>query len=282
MKTLVNNFKIFISSVAFLSTGMVYAQQSGISNLRSNSKSGLNVYETPKSDVGFDGLKFGVGGDFALQFQSLSQSNDGETLIPLQGNFNLPSANLNMDVQIDDGVRLFIRTYLSSRHHTEAYVKGGYLQMDKLDFIKEGFMSKFMEKATIKMGMDEINYGDAHFHRSDNAATIYNPFVGNYIMDAFTADPFMEVLYRTDGMIGLLGFSNGRLNQSPKPGDNGYVIYGKLGYDNYATDDVRFRITGSFYKSSPKSTRDYLYGGDRAGSRYYNIFEEQGSPIEFI
>ena len=40
----------------------------------------------------------------------------------------------------------------------------------------------------------EINYGDAHFRRSDNGNAIYNPFVGNYIMDAFTTEIGGEVV----------------------------------------------------------------------------------------
>ncbi|MEQ6119768.1 hypothetical protein [Reichenbachiella sp. MALMAid0571] len=286
MKSVLNSFKIIISALAVLLTGMVYAQQPEIANYRYNDQRGVNVFEAPKSDVEFDQLRVRFGGDFALQFQGLHQSNDGvgDDLVDLQRNFTLPSANLNFDVQLAQGVRMFLRTYLSSRHHTEAYVKGGYLQMDNLDFIKEGFLSGLMEKTTIKAGMDEINYGDAHFRRSDNANTIYNPFVGNYIMDAFTTEPFMEVLVRNNGLIALLGVSNGRLNQSPLPGDNGFVLYGKLGYDNYATDEVRFRITGSFYNSSSKSTRDYLYGGDRAGARYYNVLEgvNDSSPSDFL
>ena len=275
MKSVLNSFKIIISALAVLLTGMVYAQQPEIGNYRSNDKLGINVFEAPKTDVEFTGLKLRVGGDFALQFQGLSHSNDGvgDPLGRLQSNFNLPAANLNFDVQLSKGIRMFLRTYLSSKHHTEAYVRGGYLQMDNLDFISEGFLSGFMEKATIRMGMDEINYGDAHFRRTDNASAIFNPFVGNYIMDAFTTEPFMEVLYRSNGFIGLIGFTNGRLNQSPTPGDNGYVTFGKVGYDNYATDEVRFRITGSFYKSTSNGTRDYIYGGDRAGSRYYKVME---------
>jgi len=275
MKTIINKFTILMSLMAFFSSGMIYAQQSEIGNSRYNDKRGINVFEAPKTDVTFDALKFRVGGDFTLQFQGLNQFNDGvgDNLVAIQNNFSLPTANLNFDVQLADGVRMYLRTYLSSRNHADSYVRGGYLQMDKLDFIKEGFLSGFMEKATLRMGMDEINYGDAHFRRSDNANSIYNPFVGNYIMDAFSTEPFVEVLYRTNGFIGLIGFTNGRLNQSPTPGDNGFVMFGKLGYDNYATDDVRFRITGSFYKSSSKSTRDYLYGGDRAGAKYYNIME---------
>jgi len=275
MKTLIIRFSVLISWMTFMLSGMMYAQQPEIGNYRSNDKLGVNVFEAPKTDVEFTGLKLRVGGDFALQFQGLSHSNDGagDPLGKVQSNFNLPAANLNFDVQLSKGIRMFLRTYLSSRHHTEAYVRGGYLQMDNLDFINDGFLSGFMEKATIRMGMDEINYGDAHFRRTDNASAIFNPFVGNYIMDAFTTEPFIEVLYRSNGFIGLIGFTNGRLNQSPKPGDNGYVTFGKVGYDNYATDEVRFRITGSFYTSTSNGTRDYLYGGDRAGARYYAIME---------
>ena len=116
-----------------------------------------------------------------------------------------------------DGVRMHLRTYLSSRHHPEPYVKGGYFQIDKLDFISEGFMEDFMKHATIKIGHMENNYGDAHFRRSDNAQAIFNPFVGNLIMDSFTTEVGAELYYQCDsGFLGMVGFSNGKLNQNVK------------------------------------------------------------------
>lgn len=239
-------------------------------------RAGLNVFETSKEDtVEYKEMRVRVGGDFAIIFQGLSQENDlvGDTLVELSSNFTLPTANLNLDVQIADGVRMHLRTYLSSRHHNEAWVKGGYFQMDKLDFIRPGFLSGIMEVTTFRFGMDEINYGDTHFRRSDNARSIYNPFVGNYIMDAFTTEPFGEITVQKSGWLGVLGISNGRLNQSPLEGDDGVVVFGKLGYDKQLNDDLRFRLTGSFYSSGDKSTRDYLYNGDRAGARYYNALE---------
>lgn len=239
-------------------------------------KAGVNVFETSKVDtVEYQEMRVRVGGDFAILFQGLSQDNNlvGDTLVDLASNFALPTANFNIDVQIADGVRMHLRTYLSSRHHQEAWVKGGYFQMDKLDFIKPGFLSGLMEYTTLRFGMDEINYGDAHFRRSDNARSMYNPFVGNYIMDAFTTEPFGEITIQKSGWIGVLGVSNGRLNQSPLAGDDGMVIFGKLGYDKQLNEDLRVRLTGSFYNSGDKSTRDYLYNGDRAGARYYNVLE---------
>ncbi len=280
-------YKSLAVALMMLATTIVAAQQPSIQYFRYNDKRGLNVFETSKTDtVEFSGVRVRIGGDFAMQFQGLSQENDlvGDTLVELANNFSLPTANLNFDVQLADGLRMHLRTWLSSRHHPEAWVKGGYLQMDRLDWISPGFLSGFMDVATLRFGMDEINYGDAHFRRSDNARVIFNPFVGNYIMDAFTTEPHAQVTINTSGFLGVLGVSNGRLNQNPVAGDDGVAIYGKLGYDNQVSDNLRVRLTGSFYSSTSSGTRDYLYNGDRAGSRYYSVLEgiNDARPSDFL
>ena len=53
------------------------------------------------------------------------------------------------------------------------------------------------DRRRVRVGHMEINYGDAHFRRSDNGNAIYNPFVGNYIMDAFTTEIGGEVYLKT-------------------------------------------------------------------------------------
>ena len=246
-------------------------------------------FEDQKSDLPvFEKLKVNVGGDFAIQLQGLSHSNTNDTidLYDLVTNINLPTANLNLNVLLADGVKLHLRTYLSSRHHNEAWVKGGHIQLDKLDFISDGFLSGLMGVTTLKFGLDEINYGDAHFRRTDNAYAINNPFVGNYIMDAFTTEAFGEVLVQASGFIGMIGISNGKLNQNVTVTtrynyDNALSIYGKLGYDNQFNDDFRARITGSFYINNGTSTGTYLYSGDRSGSRYYSVMVIDGAADNF-
>ena len=57
---------------------------------------------------------------------------------------------------------MHLRTYLSARHHNEAWVKGGYIQIDNLDFISKGLLEGLMNNVRVKVGMDEINYGDSH------------------------------------------------------------------------------------------------------------------------
>lgn len=145
-----------------------------------------------------------------------------------------------------DGVNLHLRTYLSSRHHPEPYVKGGYIQIDKLDFISKGFMAETMKNLTIKIGHMENNYGDAHFRRSDNALAIYNPFVGNYIMDAFTTEVGAEVYYQRSGWLAMLGATNGKLNQTTiAPGVTSPSVIAKIGYDKQLNNDLRIYIQHS-------------------------------------
>lgn len=273
MKTFIK-FSLVVAALG-LSTG-IQAQNRDLDNFRQPDKRGINVFESPKDTVStFDGVKVRVGGASTLQYQALDHENatGAEALIPIGNNFNLATANLDLDVALAKGVRMHLRTYLSSRHHPEPYVKGGYFQIDNLDFIKEGLLAETMKYVTINIGHMENNYGDAHFRRSDNAQAIYNPFVGNYIMDAFTTEVGAEVYFRKNGFISMIGATNGKLNQGANaPSATSPSVMAKLGYDKQLNSDLRFRITGSIYNSA-HSARTYLYGGDRAGSRYYFVME---------
>lgn len=277
--TINNMKKIYNSTIlsvfVFFSAANVLAQQPSLQFYRQNNKDGQNVYEVSKTDtVLFTGLKVRVGGDFAMQFQSLNQSNDLENLVELGSNFNLPTANLNLDVQLLDGVNMHLRTYLSSRHHNDTWIKGGHLQIDKLNFIKPGFMEGLMKYSRITIGLDEFNYGDAHFRRTDNARAIFNPFVGNFIMDAFVTEAFGEISVFANGFLGVIGLTNGKMNQSvvvDETSNNKPSLYGKLGYDKQLSKDLRIRLSGSFYINNGTTTGLLLYGGDRGGGRYYNV-----------
>lgn len=263
----------------FMMAGSAFAQQFDreMQYFTYPDQRGLNQFEAPfETDVEFDGVNVRIGGANALQFQGLTQENAANSLAELESNFNLATSNLDLDVALADGLRMHLRTYLSSQHHPEAYVKGGYMQVDKLDFISEGFASGLMDNLRIKVGHMELNYGDAHFRRTDNASAIHNPFVGNYIMDSFTTEVAGEIYYYTDsGIFGMVGLSNGKLNQSTveTDPDASATFYTKLGYDSQINEELRFRLTGSLL-TSPESIYQYLYSGDRAGSRYYNVMDD--------
>lgn len=274
MKTFIK-FSLVVAALG-LSTG-IQAQNRDLDNYRQPDKRGINVFESPKDTAStFDGVKVRIGGASTLQYQAIDHENatGAPALVPITNNFNLATANLDLDVALAKGLRMHLRTYLSSRHHPEPYVKGGYFQIDNLDFIKEGLASDLMKNVTIMFGHMEINYGDAHFRRSDNAQALYNPFVGNYLMDSFTTEVGAEVYYRKGGFLAMLGATNTKLNQDVKDdvvnGNASPSIVAKLGYDKQINSDLRVRFTGSLYNTA-WATRTYLYAGDRAGARYYFV-----------
>ena len=283
MKTITRYFSLVL--MILLTVPAIAQSQRDLDNYRNPDLRGIHQFEAPKDTLStFDGVHVRIGGASTIQFQALDHTNtnptvivDGEPtkpfeLIEIGYNFNLATANLDLDVALYDGVRMHLRTYLSSQHHTETYVKGGYLQIDKLDFISEGFAEGLMKNLRIKLGHMEVNYGDAHFRRTDNAMALHNPFVGNYLMDSFTTEVGAEVYYFSNGWLGMLGVTNGKLNQSVEnPDTTSPSFVAKVGYDDYVTEDLRFRLTGSIYHTAQTSSA-YLYSGDRAGSRYYDVF----------
>lgn len=252
--------RIIVMLGVFFTTSMMVAQ--------------VNQFEKPKNNTEFNKVDVKIGGAFALQYQALDHENNAASLINIGNNFNLATADLDINAHLGDGLTLHLRTYLSSRHHRETWVKGGYLQIDKLSFISPDFGKEFMENVTFKIGHMEINYGDQHFRRTDNAHALNNAFVGNSILDAFTTEVGMEMLYRKNAYLMMLGITNGKLNQGPtNPGATSPSLVGKFGFDKQVNDDLRTRFTGSFYHTA-HSARTYLYAGDRTGSRYYGVIEE--------
>ena len=283
MKSILFRQVLFVT-IILLIAGEVIAQTHIVPYGRPNSRDGLNMFEIPKQDTSyFPGLSVRVGGDFAVQLQGLDQSNNGDSLLELGTDFNLPTANLNLQASIVDGITLDVRTYLSSKHHEETWVKGGHIKIDKLDFISPGFLSDVMEVTSIEFGLDEFNYGDAHFRRSDNARVIFNPFVGNYIMDAFTTEVYAQFTVMPGNFIGVLGMTNGKVDQSVITGDsidNAPCFFGKIGIDTRDNNELRLRLTGSWYLD-PGVHTGTMYGGDRAGTRYYKVLLTHESENPF-
>ena len=294
MKKVTRNLSLVLMAVCALSISSLFAQQSIIDNWRSYGQQGVNVFEDPQTaTTEYNGPRVRVGGAFTQQLQALSHSydlvdadNDGvfeNELYDLKTGFNLATANLNIDAQLGPGVRLNLITYLSSRHHPEAWVKG-VIQFDELPFLKSSLVDRIMDKVRIRVGHMEINYGDAHCRRSDNGNTIYNPIVGNYIADAFNTEIGGEIYYFNKGFIAMASLTGGELSgnvTSAPPGPEGEEgsrapsIIGKLGYDKQVNDDLRVRVTGSIYTTA-SSAVNHLYSGDRSGSRYYLVMAPPG------
>jgi hypothetical protein len=259
-----------------------------IQHLRPLDQRGLNVFESPKLDsVPYTGFKLGWGAAFTQQFQGLRHSNaaapkldagggNQNQLITIGNGFNNAVANLYLNAQVAKGIRLAVTTYASSRHHQETWIKDGYALIDESPIDNE-LLNLAMLFTTVKVGHFEVNYGDAHFRRSDNGQAMYNPFVGNYILDAFTTEVGGELYLRAGPWLAMGGITGGEIRgQVTAPGKRSASLLGKAGFDKQVASNLRVRLTGSVYANG-QSASNTLFTGDRAGSRYYDVLENTAS-----
>lgn len=254
-----------------------------LQNFRPLDQRGINMFEAPKDDtLPYTGFKLSWGAAFTQQFQSLDHSTkagsrlvngvEQNELMDIGAGFNNANANLYLGAQLAPGIRVALTSYLSARHHNETWVKDGYLLIDKspIEFLPLQVLMSFV---TVKVGHFEINYGDAHFRRSDNGNAIYNPFVGNLILDAFTTEIGGEVYLRAASFMAMGSITGGEIRGNvTNPDKRSMAFISKLGFDRQVTEDLRVRLTGSTFQQA-KAISNTLYAGDRAGSRYYWVVE---------
>ena len=256
-----------------------------VQHVRPHDVRGINVFESPKEEgVPYTGFKLEWGAAFTQEYQALRHKNtaaprfavpptvDLNQLIRIGNGFNNAQANLYLDAQLARGIRVEMTSYLSSRHHNETWVKDGYLLIDGSPYDVE-VLNNLMKVLTLRVGHFEINYGDAHFRRTDNGQAMFNPLVGNLIMDAFTTEIGGEAYLRAHGLMAMVGVTGGEVRgQVAQPQNRSSSYLGKVGFDRNIGDDTRVRLTGSIY-STAKSINNTLYSGSRAGSRYFDVLE---------
>lgn len=261
-----------------------------IQHMRAADQRGLNVFETPKTDaVPYNGFKLAWGAAFTQQFQNLGHNNSASPkvvngvnqnqLMKIGGGFNNAVANLYLNAQLAPGIRVALTSYLSARHHQESWVKDGYFLVDDSP-IDVAPLKNIMKYVTLRVGHFEINYGDEHFRRSDNGQALYNPLVGNLLMDAFTTEIGGEVYVRKGSLLGMVGSTAGETaGNVTKPEARSPAYYGKAGFDHEFSPNLRLRLTGSMF-SQRRSTNQSLYSGDRGGSRYYLVMVNTAGTVK--
>ena len=284
--------QIFVSLLGVLFFGYLSAQSNELQYYRFWDQRGINVFEPSKNNTAtFNGLYVRVGGGFTQQFQGITHSNKADALnftsggktynanalYPLGAGFNLATANLNFDIQIEDGIRICLENYMSARHHNEFWVKGGYIQIDKLPMFNSP--AWFTDNFRVKIGHFMPNYGDQQFRRTDNGNAMFNPFVGNYILDAFTTEIATEIYaFPMDNVMLMAGMTGGLISGDVKDYTGTITkkhpsIYFKAAFDK-EFNNLRFRFSASLYQNAG-TVRNTLFAGDRTGSRYYFAMEPE-------
>lgn len=273
----------------------------------------VQTFEPAKDTSAFSGKpEVNFATDLSFYFQGLSQSYTNVTIpantaatpggfttltsanSPIESGLILPTANFDISAKIMSGFNVKLQTLLASHHHNETYVKGGYATIDNLDFIAPGFLSDVMRNTTIKIGVNDINYGDDQYRRTDNANVMRNPFINNLAVEGYLQGTHVEVLYRMPSInsFAMIGITNGQANPADvakteynaaagTASSNRYAMYGKFGFDEQINDDLRLRITESIFFVEGINRLD-LYSSDKAGDVSRNIFGSTATASQSV
>jgi len=255
----------------------------------------VQQFEPEKDTSAFSGKpEVSFATDLSFYFQGLSQTYTGTTAngttytdpsaSAIESGLILPTANLDIYAKVMSGFNVKLQTMLAGHHHNDTYVKGGYATIDNLDFVSPGFLSNIMRDTTIKIGVNDIDYGDDQYRRTDNANVMRNPFISNMAVEGYLQGTHLEVLYRIPAISSfvMVGITNGQANpqdvskvnydeDAGTASSNRYAFYGKVGFDHQYNDDLRFRATESIYSINGANRQD-LYESDKAGNVITSVF----------
>ena len=242
------------------------------------------MFETTKEPgVEYKGFRVDFGAAFAAQFQGLRHENAAEPnvvngvnanqLIEIGNGFNNSTANLYLHAQLADGIRVQLSSYLSSRHHNETWVKDGFIQMDKSPLpipVFENMMEiRHAEGRTLRDQLRRRALPPQRQRQRDVQPVHRQPHHGRvHDRGRRRSDPAPQEHHRRRSGSPAARCAARCIN--PQQRSASYI--GKLGFDDQMRPNLRVRLTGSMYKTN-SSASNTLYGGDRAGSRYYYVVE---------
>lgn len=231
--------------------------------------------------------------------QALQHDDDLNILENIPPGMHSAAANAMINADLIPEASVYFEFYISSKHH-EGYVtpREGYIYLDRLPERLNFFgINRVFQSLDLKAGHFEIDYGNWHRIRSDNAQVQSNPLVGNYIIDANTVEPGVEAIFRKDWIYGIAGISTGTTTGDFEP-HRGTGIHAKLGIDmnevfqasasvyrvdhsgNSAEGCEQCQVSfpgilgeepGEGTEESSEGSFNSLYAGNRSGSRYAGV-----------
>src|SRR5688572_2430196 len=213
---------------------------------------------------------------------------EAESLDP---GFQTAWGDLSFMADIADGKMLvFFDLYISSRPHpSTTYGNEGYMLIREIpdSWGLSGFLNDTLFKhASVKAGHFEIDYGDFHYRRSDNAWVQRNPLIGNQLIDPDVEEIGMEVYSKPSPLNWLVGISSGTTTENLNEGRGVASVHGKL-WRNWK-EDFRTSISGYYVDhsdnpaSGPGSTKGSLFSGRRSGGPYGAVFGGGNAPGEIF
>lgn len=224
----------------------------------------------------FPRLRMGL--DAVSIWQTLEQRNDSGTLPNLTSGWQAALGNMHLYVDLADSVNVYAELYLSSKHHPgQVMDREGWVRIGRLpegwDFLHLNGLFKYID---IKAGHFEVDFGNQHLTRSDNAQVQRNPLIGNYVVDPNTVQAGLEIIGGVGAFHAVVGVGSGVTVEDFQPG-RGYSLNGKVWIE---PADKRFNVAASVYQidhsGNPNQfpaggSNTELFSGNRSGSRYSGV-----------
>lgn len=229
-----------------------------------------------------------MGFDSVGRFQYLTQDNvavGGEVRDNLDPGFQTPFGDLSFMADFGEAMEVYFDIHIATRPNPD-HLQGdqGYLLVHEMPQRLQGWrpLDWFFEEFDVKAGAFEIDYGDAHYRRSNNAQVQQNPLIGNFVVDPRATDIGLELISAERPVKWLLGFGSGTYEGHFGDG-GGYSAHGKIWGDPIKDLRTSFSIYHSDHSGDGvgwpgEGTVGNLFRTNRSGGPYGGILDNGDAP----
>jgi hypothetical protein len=246
-----------------------------------------------KLEIGrWDDMNLLMGFQAVMRFQDLQNSDvysQGVRQPGLEPGFQTPFGDLSFLAKFDDRMDIYYDLYLASRPHEEnTYGHEGFIIFHQMpgSLAENDLISRFFDVADVKVGAFDIDFGDSHYRRSNNARVQNNPLVGNFVVDPETEEIGLEIYSKPTVLNWLVGLTGGTTT-GHVDNEGGFGMHGKL-WTEVASD---LRVALSVYRADHSRNgagypvggdKSFLFSGSRSGGPYDGVMSGGDAPGQIL
>jgi len=232
-----------------------------------------------------------MGHNSVGRLQYLQQKNVADTVGPssvvpgaLEPGIQTPFGQFSFLADFGGSIEVYFDIFIASRPHPEELQGNeGYMLVRQLP----GPLAMVTDFVQFKAGEFEMDFGDAHYRRSNNADVQRNPLIGNYVVDPRATEIGLELfnppnLLPVNWLIGV-GFGNSGDFQN----DRGWQFHAKL----FGETSGRLRPAVSFFYADHSGnptgfpntgSKSDLFRSNRAGGPYADVLGAGNAPGQVL
>jgi hypothetical protein len=228
------------------------------------------------------GFELFTGMTSAGRFQALQQKDvvtaAGVRPARLEPGFQTAWGSFEFLADFGGQLEVYYDVYMSTKAHT-SQLQGheGYMLMRGLPepLGDLPIVKAFFAIADVKAGQFDIDFGDHHYRRTDNARGQRNPFIGNTLLDPSATETGVEIMSKPTTVNWLVGVGSGA-ETGTFEAQRGISSHGKL----WVNLD-HLRVAGSAYyldHNTASTSFSNLYRASRSGGQYNGVFDNGNAP----